>query len=204
MGPGKGQILYNSKPANYHFITSKFFMNQAKEIAVFGGGCFWCTEAIFQNLRGVLSVESGYTGGHKANPTYEEVSGGDTGHVEANKIEFDPGVISFRDLLEVFFAMHDPTALNRQGNDVGTQYRSAIFYSSEEQKKQAEEFIAGAQKDFDSPIVTQLKPLGEFYKAENYHQNYYNQNPDKPYCRLVISPKLQKLREKFSVLLKAG
>ena len=179
-------------------------MNQNKETAVFGGGCFWCTEAVFQNLRGVLSVESGYTGGGVKNPSYEQVSSGTTGHAEANKIEFDPGQISFRDLLEVFFAMHDTTTLNRQGNDVGTQYRSAIFYSSDGQKKQAEEFIAAAQKDFDSPIVTQLKPLGEFYKAENYHQNYYNQNSDKPYCRLVISPKLQKLKEKFSVLLKAG
>jgi peptide-methionine (S)-S-oxide reductase len=172
------------------------------ETAVFGAGCFWCVEAVFQNLKGVTSVLPGYAGGHKENPTYEEVSSGATGHAEVAKIEFDPNVINFSDLLNVLFATHDPTTMNRQGNDVGDQYRSAVFYMNDEQKKQAEEFIANAQKDFDSPIVTQVVPLEKFYPAENYHKDYYKNNPGNPYCQLVIDPKLAKFKKKFAELLK--
>lgn len=171
------------------------------QTAVFGGGCFWCTEAIFQNLKGVLSVLPGYSGGHVPNPTYEQVCAGDTGHIEVTKIEFDPAVISYEVLLEVFFATHDPTSMDRQGDDVGVQYRSVIFYTSEEQKRQAEEFIKKIQKDYSTPLVTQILPLDKFYEAENYHQNYFNNNPNKPYCQAVISPKLKKFREKFAYLL---
>jgi peptide-methionine (S)-S-oxide reductase len=171
------------------------------EIAVFGGGCFWCTEAIFQSLKGVKLVLPGYTGGQVKNPTYEMVCGGNTGHAEATKIEFDPLDISYQVLLEVFFATHDPTTLNRQGHDVGTQYRSVIFYSSLEQKQAAEEYIKSVQKDFSSQIVTQLEPLSEFYVAENYHQNYFNNNKNAPYCQAVINPKLKKFREKFIHLI---
>src|SRR5579864_4964235 len=159
-----------------------------KETAVFGAGCFWCTEAVFQNLKGVTSVLPGYTGGRVPNPTYEQVSMGNTGHVEVAKIEFDPSVIKFTDLLNVLFSTHDPTTPNRQGNDVGEQYRSVIFYLSEEQKKEAEEFIAEAQKDFDNAIITTVEPLDKFYEAENYHQNYYLNNPGNPYCQFVIVP----------------
>lgn len=174
------------------------------EIAVFGGGCFWCTEAIFQNLKGVISVSSGYAGGTKDDPTYAEVSAGRTGHAEVNRIEFDPAVIGYETLLEVFFNLHDPTTLNRQGGDVGEQYRSVIFYATEEQKRIAESHIKKltAQKIFGSPIVTELKPLTKFYPAESYHQNYYWNNQDMPYCRLVISPKLTKLRRQYGRLLK--
>lgn len=172
------------------------------QTAVFGGGCFWCTEAIFQRLKGVTSVLPGYAGGHVANPTYEQVSEGDTGHAEVTKIEFDPREIPFEALLEVFFATHDPTTLNRQGNDVGEQYRSVIFYTNEAQKQTAQNFIKNAQKDFNSPIVTQLQPLDKFYLAENYHQNYYNQNSGKAYCQVIINPKLDKLRKKFAAKLK--
>lgn len=171
------------------------------ETAVFGAGCFWCVEAVFQNLKGVSSVLPGYAGGHKDNPTYEEVSSGSTGHAEVAKIEFDPAVIKFLDLLSVLFATHDPTTMNRQGNDVGDQYRSAIFYMNDSQKKQAEEFIAAAQKEFSSPIVTQVQPLDKFYPAENYHKEYYKNNPGNPYCQLVIDPKLEKFRKKFAALL---
>jgi peptide-methionine (S)-S-oxide reductase len=171
------------------------------QTAVFAGGCFWCTEAIFQSLKGVVSVLPGYTGGSIKSPTYEMVCGGDTGHAEATKVEFNPEVITYEVLLEVFFATHDPTTLNRQGHDVGTQYRSAIFYSSEEQKKMAETYINSVQKDFSGPIVTQLEPLGEFYVAENYHQDYFNNNKNAPYCQVVINPKLKKFREKFANLI---
>ena len=174
------------------------------ETAVFGGGCFWCTEAVFQRLRGVSSVLPGYSDGHVKNPTYEEVSSGTTGHAEATKIEFDPAEISFRDLLDVFFATHDPTTLNRQGNDEGTQYRSIIFYMSPEQKAEAEKFISELEKDgiFSSPIVTQIRAFDKFYVAEDYHQNYYNQNKNKGYCMAVINPKLDKLRKRFAEKLK--
>lgn len=175
-------------------------MDKHLEIAVFGGGCFWCTEAIFSRLRGVESVESGYAGGSIPNPTYEQVSAGNTGHAEAIRIEFNPSVIKYTDLLNVFFATHDATTLNRQGNDVGTQYRSAIFYTSEDQRDQAQLYID--QLDSDEPIVTEVTPLNKFWPAESYHQRYYELNASKPYCSFVISPKVAKLREKFLPLLK--
>lgn len=173
------------------------------EIAIFGGGCFWCTEAVFQMLRGVVSVEPGYSGGHVENPSYEQVCAGTTGHAEAIRIQFDPTQISFTDLLAVFFATHDPTTLNRQGNDVGPQYRSAIFYTTEKQKEEAERFIkeldASASGD---PIVTEVAAFSHFYPAEDYHKNYYARNAGKPYCQVIISPKVQKAKEKFAALLK--
>lgn len=175
-----------------------------KETAVFGGGCFWCTEAIFQSLKGVSSVLPGYTGGAMPNPTYEQVCQGNSGHVESTKIEFDPSVISYSDLLGVFFGTHDPTTLNRQGHDVGEQYRSVVFYTSPEQKLAAEKVIADLDKEkvYDDPIVTTVEPLKEFYVAENYHQNYFINNPGQPYCQAVISPKVAKFRQKFASLLK--
>ena len=175
------------------------------KVAVFGGGCFWCTEAVFDELRGVESVMPGHAGGSTKNPTYEEVCGGRTGHAEVIKIDFDPGEIAFNDLLAVFFATHDPTTLNRQGNDVGTQYRSAIFYADEEQKWEAEAFIKelNDSKAFGQPVVTTLEPLGEFYEAEDYHQKYYANNPYQPYCQYLIPPKLNKLHKQFSALLKS-
>jgi len=176
-----------------------------KEAAVFGGGCFWCTETIYKELKGVVSVMPGYAGGEKPNPTYEQVCGGDTGHAEVIRVEFDPTVISFRDLLEVFFATHDPTTLNRQGNDVGTQYRSLVLYANEGQKADAEAVIAelkasGAFGGRD--VVTELKPLETFWEAESYHRDYYAKNRgENPYCQLVIDPKLKKFRDKFHSLL---
>lgn len=176
----------------------------AHEIATFGGGCFWCTEAVFLELRGVEKVESGYAGGATENPSYEAVCTGRTGHAEVIQITFDPATISFRDLLEVFFATHDPTTLNRQGADVGTQYRSAIFYHSPEQQAAAEAMIAerNASGDFASPIVTQVVPYANYYPAEDYHQNYYAEHPTQSYCSAVIPPKLAKLRQKFAAKLK--
>jgi peptide-methionine (S)-S-oxide reductase len=179
--------------------------NETREVAVFGGGCFWCTEAVFDELKGVSSVISGYTGGATKNPTYEQVCSGSTGHAEAIQVEFDPSQISFRDLMTVFFATHDPTTLNRQGNDVGTQYRSAIFYADAEQKREAETFIKELNdtKAFGKPLVTMVEPLGEFYEAEDYHQKYYANNPYQPYCQYMIPPKLNKLHKQFSELLKS-
>lgn len=180
-------------------------MTQKKEVAVFGGGCFWCTEAVFDELRGVTSVVSGYAGGNTKNPTYEQVCGGRTGHAEVIRIEFDPEQIAFRDLLTVFFATHDPTTVNRQGNDVGTQYRSVILYADEEQKRQAESFMRelDASGAFSQPIVTILEPLTDFYEAERYHQKYYASNPYQPYCQMMIPPKLTKLHKRFAELLKS-
>ncbi len=174
------------------------------EVAVFGGGCFWCTEAVFTELRGVLSVMSGYAGGTTKNPSYEAVSSGKTGHAEVIRIEFDPSQISFNDLLTVFFATHDPTTLNRQGNDVGTQYRSIILYSNDAQKTAAEAFIKklNASDPNGKPVVTEVKPLHEFYEAEEYHRNYYKNNPGQPYCQVIIEPKVQKLEKQFAELLK--
>jgi peptide-methionine (S)-S-oxide reductase len=174
------------------------------QTAIFGGGCFWCTEAIFQRLRGVMSVTSGYSGGHVPNPTYEQVSAGDTGHAEAIKINFDPNQISYRDLVNVFMATHDPTAKDRQGNDAGPQYRSTIFYMNQDQKKQAEDYIKKLNREqiFGKPIVTEINSFDKFYEAESYHKNYYNQNSDKPYCQFVINPKIAKLKAKFAPLLK--
>jgi peptide-methionine (S)-S-oxide reductase len=173
-------------------------------VAVFGGGCFWCTEAVFDELKGVHSVVSGYTGGMTQNPTYEQVCSGTTGHAEAIRIEFNPAEISFRDLMTVFFATHDPTTLNRQGNDVGTQYRSAIFYADEQQKQEGAAFIKelNEAKTFSNPIVTTLEPLREFYPAEDYQQKFYANNPYQPYCQYMIPPKLNKLHKQFSTLLK--
>jgi len=174
------------------------------ETAVFGGGCFWCTEAVFKMLKGVTSVLPGYSGGTTVNPTYEQVSSGNTGHIECTKVEFDPGQISYKDLLTVFFASHDPTTLDRQGNDVGTQYASAIFYTTPEQKSEAEKFISelNASSKEGRPIVTQVRPLDTFYVAENYHQDYYEHHKDAPYCQLVINPKLEKVSKQFENLLK--
>lgn len=176
-------------------------MKQETQTAVFGGGCFWCTEAVFENLKGVISVMPGYAGGDAENPTYEEVCAGRTGHAEVIKITYDPERITYNDLLIVFFATHDPTTKNRQGNDVGTQYRSIILYASEDQKREAEEFIKNIDEP-GKPIVTELAPLKKFYPAEEYHRQYYLKNASRPYCRVVINPKLEKLKDKFNKLLK--
>ncbi|MBU6370899.1 MAG: peptide-methionine (S)-S-oxide reductase MsrA [Patescibacteria group bacterium] len=173
------------------------------EIAVFGGGCFWCTEAVFKMLKGVSSVEPGYAGGTVPNPTYEEVCTDDTGHAEVVKVEYDPALVKYETLLTIFFASHDPTTLNRQGNDVGTQYRSAIFYTTPEQKTKAEKFIAdiNASNKAGKPVVTEVVPLPEFYPAENYHRDYFAKNPNNSYCLLVINPKLEKVQKQFADLL---
>lgn len=175
-----------------------------KELATLGGGCFWCLEAAFAQLRGVAKVESGYAGGHVVNPTYQQVCGGGTGHAEVVQIAFDPAIISYRDLLDVFFTIHDPTTLNRQGADVGTQYRSDIFVHSEAQKKASQERIAelNAAKIWPDPIVTKVTPYEKFYVAEVDHQEYYRNNPNQGYCRVVISPKLAKVRKAFAEKLK--
>ncbi len=175
------------------------------ETAILGGGCFWCVEAAIQQLQGVESVRSGYMGGQVANPTYQQVCTGKTGHVEVAEITFDPSIISFSDLLHVFFTLHDPTTLNRQGNDVGEQYRSVIFYRDEAQKKTAEDVIAELTRDkvFGDPIVTALEPASTFYVAEDYHQNYLANNPMQPYCMFVVAPKVHKIREKYASRLKA-
>ena len=177
---------------------------QGRETATLAGGCFWCLEAVFDDLRGVESVESGYSGGHVPDPTYREVCAGTTGHAEVVQVTFDPQVASFRELLEVFFTIHDPTTLNRQGADIGTQYRSAVFYHSPEQKEIAERTIAelDAAHIWDSPIVTEVKPFTEFYEAEGYHQEYYRLNSNQPYCRAVVAPKVAKFRRKFLEKLK--
>ena len=173
--------------------------------ATFGAGCFWCVEAVFQRLTGVTSVESGYSGGHIKNPAYREVTTGRTGHAEVIRINFDPEKISFGELVEVFFKTHNPTTLNQQGADKGTQYRSAIFYHDEGQKEIAENYKNELNKSgvFDKPIVTEISPLTNFYKAEDYHQNYYNNNPGAPYCSYVIDPKLQKFQQEFREKLKS-
>ncbi|MCA9470500.1 MAG: peptide-methionine (S)-S-oxide reductase MsrA [Nitrospirales bacterium] len=177
---------------------------QGKEIATLGGGCFWCLEAAYDQLKGVESVESGYMGGAAQNPTYEAVCMGNTGHAEVVQVTFDPTIISYRELLEIFFAIHDPTTLNQQGNDVGTQYRSVIFYHSPEQQKVAQEVIAAFtdEKIFDRPIVTQVVPAETFYLAEDYHQEYFARNPSQPYCAYLINPKVAKFRQQFATKLK--
>jgi peptide-methionine (S)-S-oxide reductase len=181
-------------------------MNNETQTAVLGGGCFWCTEAVYKQLRGVISVTSGYAGGEMDNPNYDQVSMGRTGHAEVIKAEFDPSQVSFRDLLEVFFAVHDPTTLNKQGNDVGEEYRSIILYTDEEQKQQAEAIIKELEdaRAYEHPIVTEVKPFEKFFRAEDYHQNYLESNPNQPYCQLVINPKIKKFKEKFASLLKAA
>lgn len=175
-----------------------------KETTTLAGGCFWCLEAVYDQMRGVESVESGYMGGPGANPTYEAVCTGRTGHAEVVRLTFDPAAVSFRELLEVFFVIHDPTTLNRQSNDVGTQYRSAIFYHSPEQKTAAEAVIAAFTKDkvFDRPIVTEVAPAATFYIAEDYHQEYFARNPGQGYCMAVVNPKVAKFRQKFAERLK--
>jgi len=176
-----------------------------REIATLGGGCFWCLEAVFLDLRGVDRVESGYAGGRGVNPTYEQVCTGTTGHAEVVQVEFEPQVLPFRDLLEIFSEIHDPTTLNRQGADVGTQYRSVIFHHTPEQKAVAEKVIAelNAAKVWPAPIVTEVTPFTAFYPAERYHQEYYQRNPSQPYCRVVIAPKLEKFRKQHPARRKA-
>lgn len=176
-----------------------------REVVTLGGGCFWCLEAVFDDLQGVTDVVSGYVGGHVANPTYEQVCNGTTGHAEVVQVTFDPRALSFRDVLAVFFSIHDPTTLNRQGNDVGTQYRSAIFYHSPEQERVAQEMIREleAQGVWDAPIVTEVVPMSEFYPAEAYHQEYFRRNPGQPYCQVVVAPKVAKFRRTHMERLKA-
>jgi peptide-methionine (S)-S-oxide reductase len=178
-------------------------MNPTTEIATLGGGCFWCQEAVFEIIKGVVKVESGYAGGHVKNPTYRAVCTGETGHAEVVQVTFDPSVLSFPEVLVVFFATHDPTTLNRQGADVGTQYRSAIFYHSPEQKKTAEEFIfdLNTQLGPDRPVVTQVVPLTEFWKAEDYHRGYFRNNPGQGYCQAVVAPKVAKVKKQFAQIL---
>lgn len=161
---------------------------------VLGGGCFWCTEAFFRRVKGVVAVTPGYAGGFVSNPTYREVCDGTTGHAEVVEVAFDPRNLSLEEVLEVFFASHDPTSLNRQGADVGTQYRSIILYADEEQRKRVEEFISRIARNYDRPIVTEVKRLEKFFPAEEYHHRYYERNPNQPYCRMVIGPKLSKLQ----------
>ncbi|MYM29901.1 peptide-methionine (S)-S-oxide reductase MsrA [Duganella sp. CY15W] len=173
------------------------------ETAILGGGCFWCTEAVYLEVKGVSSVESGYTGGQTEHPSYEQVCAGDTGHAEVIKLQFDPAVISYRDLLEIFFTIHDPTTLNRQGNDVGTQYRSAIYYQSPQQEAMARQVIAEMAHVWDAPIVTELSPLQTFYKAEDYHQDYFRQHPLQGYCAFVVAPKVEKFRKTYSNRLRS-
>lgn len=170
----------------------------ATEIATLGGGCFWCLEAVYQELNGVARVESGYAGGHVPNPTYEQVCDGTTGHAEVVRLEFDTDVISYREILEIFFTIHDPTTANRQGNDVGTQYRSVIFYHSPEQQEIARQVIACMASVWDAPIVTELSPVPAYYKAEDYHQNYFREHPLQGYCAFVVAPKVAKFRKVFA------
>ncbi len=179
-------------------------MNTNLQTATLAGGCFWCLEAVYDEIKGVHSVESGYSGGHVENPSYRAVCTGNTGHAETVQIHFDPNVVSYRDLLNVFFTIHDPTTLNRQGADIGTQYRSAIFYHDEEQKKIAEEVIQdlNAKKIWDQPIVTEVTKFDKFYPAEDYHQEYFTHNPNQPYCQVVIAPKVAKFRKHFLEMLK--
>lgn len=179
-------------------------MNANLQTAILAGGCFWCLEAVFDDVKGVQGVESGYAGGHTNNPSYREVCDGNTGHAEVVQVHFDPNVVSYSDLLNVFFAIHDPTTLNRQGADVGTQYRSAIFYHNDDQKMVAEELIKdlNSQKIWDKPIVTEVSKLEKFYMAEDYHQEYFARNPYQPYCQAVVAPKVSKFRKHFLEMLK--
>lgn len=176
------------------------------EVVTFGAGCFWCVEAVFQELRGVEAVVSGYTGGDVENPTYEQICTGETGHAEVCQISYDPTQVTFKEMLEVFWKTHDPTTLNRQGNDAGTQYRSAIFYHTAEQKKQAEQYKQRLDESgaFKNPIVTKIEPLTKFYPAELYHQNYFRQNPNESYCAFLIRPKMEKFRKAFADKLKSA
>ena len=194
------------EPKRISFAQSKDTktMTNTTETAIFGAGCFWCVEAVFQQLNGVISVQSGYIGGTKDNPTYKEVCTGTTGHAEVCKIEFDPSKITFTELLEVFWTVHDPTTLNRQGADVGTQYRSAVFYTNNEQKELAEKYKMELDKSgaFENPVVTEIVQASKFYPAEDYHNNYYNDNPNQGYCTMVIRPKVEKFKKVFGDRLK--
>lgn len=172
------------------------------ETIIFGGGCFWCTEGVFRMFKGVSSVESGYSGGDTENPSYDEICTGNTNHAEVVKIDYDPNLISLEVLLEVFFASHNPTTLNRQGNDIGTQYRSVIFYFNQDQKDIINNYIKNIQSEFSDKIVTEVVEYSNFYKAEDYHQNYYENNTNAPYCQIVIDPKIDKIRKKYADLLK--
>ena len=195
-------LLASAGAASGATFTNMLNSTNKTVLATLGGGCFWCTEAIYQMLPGVKSVVSGYAGGKTENPTYKQVCEGNTGHAEVIQIEFDPGVISYEKILETFWEAHDPTTLNRQGADTGTQYRSVIFYHSETQKAAAEKSKAAAQKDFIQPIVTEIRPLTKFYKAEGYHQDFYRNNPNQGYCRAVIQPKVDKFEKKLKAQTK--
>ena len=187
------------------FSLYSYLMEENRyETATLGGGCFWCTEAVFDSLKGVVEVESGYSGGRTEDPTYVEVCTGETGHAEVINVKFDPEIVSFKEILQIFFATHDPTTLNRQGNDIGTQYRSAVFYHSEEQKQIAEQVIAEIteQAIYDDPIVTEVTEYTNYYPAEDYHQDYFSNNPDQPYCSAVVAPKVAKFRKVFFDRLK--
>ncbi len=197
--PGNGALL-----AQQNAKTQMVEKQSATEIATFGSGCFWCTEAIFLNVEGVQKVESGYEGGHAKKPTYEEVCSGRTGHAEVIQLTFDPAKVSYDQLLEIFWKTHDPTTLNQQGADIGTQYRSVIFYHNEDQRRKAEYYKERLEQEhaFDKPIVTEITPAAKFYKAEDYHQNYFNLNGNAPYCTYVIQPKLEKFKKAFHGMLK--
>ncbi|HBR11475.1 MAG TPA: peptide-methionine (S)-S-oxide reductase [Chryseobacterium sp.] len=195
-------ISCNGQDKKVKSLTNQTMDNNHLEHATIAGGCFWCVESCFHMLKGVSSVTSGYSGGHKDNPTYEEVCTGTTGHAEVVEITFDPKIISYKQLLEVFWFLHNPTTLNRQGNDVGTQYRSAIFYHSEKQKLEAEESMKAseAKQEWNGKYVTEIVPFQKFWPAEAYHQGYYNANPNQPYCSAVVGPKIQKFKKHFGEL----
>lgn len=196
--------LSADKKDENNMVTQNIERMKGLELATLGNGCFWCTEAIFEQLEGVSKVESGYAGGTVKNPSYKEVCTGNTGHAEVIRLTYDPKVISFREILDVFFNTHDPTTLNRQGADVGTQYRSVIFYHNDGQKEEAESMIEALEKEkvFDSKIVTEVTAINNYYVAENYHQDYYNNNKNQGYCRMVINPKLEKFTKKYKSKLK--
>jgi len=198
--PQKDKLMQSDQPVTPSVTTQPDSGQTA--IATLGGGCFWCVEAVYQELNGVQKVESGYAGGHVSNPTYREICTGTTGHAEVAQITYNPGMVSFEEILEVFFTVHDPTTLNRQGNDVGTQYRSVIYYHNPEQKAIAEAAKSAASELWEDPIVTEIAPLDKFYKAEEYHQNYFRDNPSQSYCVYVVGPKVKKFREKFKAKLK--
>ncbi len=198
--PQKDKLMQSDQPVTPAVTTQPDSGQTA--IATLGGGCFWCVEAVYQELNGVQKVESGYAGGHVSNPTYREICTGTTGHAEVAQITYNPAMVSFEEILEVFFTVHDPTTLNRQGNDVGTQYRSVIYYHNSEQKAIAEAAKSAASELWEDPIVTEIAPLDKFYKAEEYHQNYFRDNPSQSYCVYVVGPKVKKFREKFKAKLK--
>jgi peptide-methionine (S)-S-oxide reductase len=200
--PGKGDQKKSEELNNNQ--KSNFMETKNLDTATFGGGCFWCVEAVYQQLDGVVSVASGYSGGQRANPTYEQVCSGATGHAEVIQIVYDTTKLSFDELLQVFWTVHDPTTLNRQGADVGTQYRSVVFYHNEHQKETTKSYIEklNAEHAFNNPVVTEVSPFTAFYKAEDYHQNYYNENQNQPYCSLVIQPKVEKFKKVFGDKLK--